>query len=152
MSFSECRRPERCISSALGQFAFRLLATMVAMMILVPITPGQSSGQTTPRVVHLFVALANNKYRVLCRCQRRWEMGAMPPTTSYIRGENGLRMRFQELAEDSGGVFAELAVFGAEGGGKMTVDVEFADNFAVHEDRDNNFGLGFERAGQVAGV
>jgi len=60
--------------------------------------------------------------------------------------------RFEEFAERGGGVFAKFAVVGAEGGEEVGVDVEFADDFAANEDRDDDFGFGFERAGQVAGV
>jgi hypothetical protein len=49
-------------------------------------------------------------------------------------------------------VFAEFAVVGAEGGEEVGVDVEFADDFAADEDRDDDFGFGFERAGEIAGV
>ena len=49
-------------------------------------------------------------------------------------------------------MFAEFAVFGAEGGEEVAVDVEFADDFAVDEDGDDNFGFGFERAGEIAGI
>ena len=59
---------------------------------------------------------------------------------------------FEEFAEGGGGVFAEFAVVGTEGGEEVGVDVEFADNFAADEDGDNDFGLGFEGAGEVAGV
>jgi len=58
----------------------------------------------------------------------------------------------EEAAEDGGSVFAELAVVRAEGGQEVGVDVEFADDFAVSEDRDDDFGLGFEGAGEVAGI
>jgi hypothetical protein len=49
-------------------------------------------------------------------------------------------------------VFAEFAVVGAEGGEEVGVDVEFADDFAADEDGDDDFGFGFERAGEIAGV
>jgi len=49
-------------------------------------------------------------------------------------------------------VFAEFAVVGAEGGEEVGVDVEFADDFAADEDGDDDFGFGFEGAGEVAGV
>ena len=61
-------------------------------------------------------------------------------------------MGFEEFAEDGGGVFAEFAVVGAEGGEEVGVDVEFADDFAANEDGDDDFGFGFERAGEIAGV
>jgi len=49
-------------------------------------------------------------------------------------------------------VFAEFAVVGAEGGEEVGVDVEFADDFAADEDGDDDFGFGFERAGEIVGV
>ena len=49
-------------------------------------------------------------------------------------------------------MFAEFAVVGAEGGEEVGIDVEFADDFAADEDGDDDFGLGFERAGEVARV
>ena len=61
-------------------------------------------------------------------------------------------MGFEEFAEGGGGVFAEFAVVGAEGGEEVGVDVEFADDFAADEDGNDDFGFGFERAGEVAGV
>ena len=59
---------------------------------------------------------------------------------------------FEEFAEEGGGVFAEFAVVGAEGGWEVGVDVEFADDFAVGEDGNDDFGFGFEGAGEIAGV
>lgn len=61
-------------------------------------------------------------------------------------------MTLNELPEEQGGVLAEFAVVGAEGRGEVGVDVEFASNFAMDEDGDDDFGFGFERAGQIAGV
>ncbi len=61
-------------------------------------------------------------------------------------------MGFEEFAEEGGGVFAEFAVVGAEGGVEVGVDVEFANDFAADEDGDDDFGFGFEGAGEVAGV
>ena len=49
-------------------------------------------------------------------------------------------------------MFAEFAVVGAEGGVEVGVDVEFADDFAADEDGDDDFGFGFEGAGEIAGV
>src|SRR5579859_205210 len=59
---------------------------------------------------------------------------------------------FEKFAEGGGGVFAEFAVVGAEGGEEVGVDIEFADDFAAEEDGDDDFGFGFEGAGEVAGV
>jgi len=66
--------------------------------------------------------------------------------------ENGSGVRLEEAAEEGGGVFAEGAVFEAEGGEEVGVDVEFADDFVVDEDGDDDFGFGFEGAGEVAGI
>lgn len=59
---------------------------------------------------------------------------------------------FAEFAEEGGGVFAELAIAGAEGGEEVGVDVEFTNDFAMNEDGDDDFGFGFERAGEIAGI
>jgi len=61
-------------------------------------------------------------------------------------------MGFEEFAEGGGGVFAEFAVVGTEGGEEVGVDIEFADDFAADEYGDDDFGFGFERAGEIAGV
>lgn len=49
-------------------------------------------------------------------------------------------------------MFAELAVVRAESGEEVGVDIEFAGNFAVNEDGDDDFGFGFKRAGEIAGI
>lgn len=61
-------------------------------------------------------------------------------------------MGFEEFAEGGGGVFAEFAVVGAEGGEEVGIDVKFADDFAADEDGDDDFGFGFEGAGEIARV
>jgi hypothetical protein len=61
-------------------------------------------------------------------------------------------VRFEEFAEDGGGVFAEFAVVGTEGGEEVGIDVEFTDDFAADEDGDDDFGFGFERACKITGV
>jgi hypothetical protein len=63
-----------------------------------------------------------------------------------------LRVCFEEFAEDVGGVLAEMAVVGSEGGEKVGVDVEFADDFAVEKNGNDDFGFGFEGAGEIAWV
>ena len=63
-----------------------------------------------------------------------------------------LGVLLDELAEERCGVLAELAVVRTERGEEGGIDVEFADDFAVSEDRDDDFGLGFERTGQIAGI
>ena len=49
-------------------------------------------------------------------------------------------------------MFAESAVFEAEGGEEVGVDVEFADDFVANEDGDDDLGFGFEGAGQIARI
>jgi hypothetical protein len=71
-----------------------------------------------------------------------------PEGLSYRLGGVG----FEEFAEEGGGVFAENAISGAESGKEVGVDVEFTDDFAVDEDRDDDLGFGFERAGEIAGI
>ena len=61
-------------------------------------------------------------------------------------------MGFEEFAESGGGVFAEFAVVGAEGGEEVGVDVEFADDFAADEYGDDDFGFSLDGAGEIAGV
>lgn len=61
-------------------------------------------------------------------------------------------MGFDVFAQDGGGVFAEFAIFGAEGRRKMAVDVEFANDFPFDEHGDDDFGFSFERAREVARV
>jgi len=63
-----------------------------------------------------------------------------------------LGVGFEEFAEEGGGMFAEYAISGAEGGEEVRVDVEFTDDFAMDEDRDDDFGFGFEGAGEIAGI
>ena len=61
-------------------------------------------------------------------------------------------MGLEVFAEESGSVFAEPAIVQAESGGDVGVDVKFTDDFAVNKDGHNDFGFGFERAGEVTGV
>ena len=61
-------------------------------------------------------------------------------------------MGFEEFAEDGGSVFAEFAISRAKSGEEVGVDIEFTDNFAVDEDGDDDFGFGFERTGEIAGI
>jgi hypothetical protein len=49
-------------------------------------------------------------------------------------------------------VFAEFVVVGAKGGEEVGVDVEFADNSAADKDGDDDFGFGFDGAGEIARV
>ena len=49
-------------------------------------------------------------------------------------------------------MFAEFAISRAEGGEEVRVDVEFTDDLAVDEDRDDDFGFGFEGTGKIAGI
>ena len=61
-------------------------------------------------------------------------------------------MGSEEFAEEGGGVFAEDAIAWAKGGEEVGIDIEFTDHFAVDEDGDDDFGLGFEGAGEIAGI
>ena len=63
-----------------------------------------------------------------------------------------LRVGFEEFAEEGGGVFAEDAIARAKSGEEVGIDVEFTDDFAVDEDGDDDFGFGFEGAGEIAGI
>ena len=49
-------------------------------------------------------------------------------------------------------MFAKFAVVRAKSRVEVRVYVEFADDFAVGEDGDDDFGFGFERAGEIARV
>ena len=49
-------------------------------------------------------------------------------------------------------MFAELAVVWTECGEEMGVNIEFAHDFAVSEDRDDDLGFGFERTSKVARI
>ncbi len=63
-----------------------------------------------------------------------------------------LGVGFEEFAEEGRGVFAEKAIVGTKGGEEVGVNVEFTGDFAMNEDGDDDFGFGFERAGEVAGI
>jgi hypothetical protein len=63
-----------------------------------------------------------------------------------------LGVGFEEFAEEGGRVFTQKAIAGAKGGEEVGVDVEFADDFAVNEDGDDDFGFSFERADEIAGI
>ncbi len=65
---------------------------------------------------------------------------------------SGVRVALEELPEDEGGVFAESAVVRTERGAEVRVDVELADDFAVNEDGDDDFGFSFKRASEIAGI
>ena len=58
----------------------------------------------------------------------------------------------EEVADEGGGVLAELFVVGAEGGWEVAIDVQLSDDLAGGEDGDYDFGFGFKRAGEVARV
>jgi hypothetical protein len=49
-------------------------------------------------------------------------------------------------------VFAEFAIFGAKGGKKVGVDIEFSRNFAANNDGDNDLGFSFKGTGEIARV
>jgi hypothetical protein len=59
---------------------------------------------------------------------------------------------FQPAAEDCGGVFADGAVVGGEGGEEMAVNIQLADDFLFDEDGDDDFGFGFEGTGEVTRI
>ena len=61
-------------------------------------------------------------------------------------------MLLDEFTEKRGGVLAELAIVWTECGVKVGVDVEFTDDIAVHENGNDDFGFGFEGAGEIARV
>ncbi len=61
-------------------------------------------------------------------------------------------MGFNEFAEELGGTFTQFSVVGAESGEEVAVDVEFTDDFPFCEDGYDDFGFGFERTGEIAGV
>lgn len=61
-------------------------------------------------------------------------------------------MRFDEFADEDGGVFAEYAIVRTEGGEEVAVNVEFTDDFSFCEDGNDDFGFRFERAGEIARV
>ena len=46
----------------------------------------------------------------------------------------------------------EVLVLRRERSGKMAVDIEFADDFAMHKHGHNDFGFGFEGTGEVTGI
>jgi len=58
----------------------------------------------------------------------------------------------KEFAEKNGGVFTKVAIVGAKSGEEVGVDVELASDFAVDKDGDDDFGFGFEGAGEVTGI
>lgn len=49
-------------------------------------------------------------------------------------------------------MFANVAIIGAEGGEGVGVDIEFASDFAMDEEGDNDFGFGLEGTGEIAGI
>ena len=49
-------------------------------------------------------------------------------------------------------MFADGAVVGPEGGEEMAVNIQLADDFLFDEDWDDDFGFGFKRAGEIAGI
>src|SRR2546422_2896988 len=63
-----------------------------------------------------------------------------------------LLMRFENSTHGLGAVFAQLSVLRPKGGKKMAVNAQLPGDFAVHKDRHHDFGLGFERARQIARV
>jgi len=80
--------------------------------------------------------------------KRNWPLNQT--CTSQL--QTPLRVGFEEFAEESGGVFAKKAIVRAEGGEEVGVDVEFTSDPAVNENGDDDFGFGFEGAGEISGI
>src|ERR1700677_2799711 len=58
-----------------------------------------------------------------------------------------------ELCSDQGGaVLDETLIVESKCGGKVAIDIQFADDFAVGKDGHNNFRFGFERAGEISRI
>src|ERR1035438_8196952 len=58
----------------------------------------------------------------------------------------------QVSPNQAGTVLDELAVVGGKRRGLMAVDIEFSDDLAFYKNRSDDFGLGFERTGEIAGI
>jgi hypothetical protein len=71
---------------------------------------------------------------------------------TFRKIKTNLRGFLEGLAEECGGVFAKLAIVGAEGGEEVGVDVEFANDFGMYKDGNDDFGFGLEGAGKIAGI
>jgi hypothetical protein len=94
------------------------------------------------------------------------EPAKLPHQSSYTISENGNCVLWHKavpvkvsgsgaleiFADQASAMLAEVAIFGGEGGGGMAIDIEFSDNFAANENRDDEFGLGFYGAGKIAGI
>ena len=61
-------------------------------------------------------------------------------------------MEFHERADLRGAIFDQRAILGGERGGEVAVDIDFAHDLAVNKDRNDDFGLGLERAGEIARI
>src|SRR5580698_9106267 len=56
------------------------------------------------------------------------------------------------LSHHFGAVLDELLILAAKRRREVAIDVELAGDFPVHKNRHHNFGLGFERTGQIARI
>ena len=56
------------------------------------------------------------------------------------------------LSNQPGTIFDEFAVFMVESSKKVTIDIEFADDFVTGEHWHDDLRLGFDGAGEIAGV
>jgi len=56
------------------------------------------------------------------------------------------------MANEFGHVLTEGAIFIAKSGEEVRVDVEFTHDLIANKNRNDNFGFGFERAREIAGI
>ena len=61
-------------------------------------------------------------------------------------------MGIEVFSKDGGSVFAEHAIFGAKGSKEVGVDIKFTRDFAMTENWNDDFGFGFEGAGEIARI
>lgn len=61
-------------------------------------------------------------------------------------------MALDEFAEQRRSVFAKLAVVWTEGGEEVGIDVQFASNFAMDENWNDDLGFGLERTSEITSV
>ena len=64
----------------------------------------------------------------------------------------GSGVGLEGFANQRCGVFTQLTFFRTEGSPDVRVDIEFAGDLAVYENRHNDFGLGLERASKIARI
>src|ERR1017187_495487 len=101
-------------------------------------------------------------------CSVRWQHRISSPrtikaaTTCLVkRSPSFLRARLwrqqscgclQVSPNQAGAVLDELAVVCGEGRGLVAVDIKLSNHSTVYENRGDDFGLGFERAGEIARI